>query len=233
MKRLSVCFTCLVSLIVLTALSAPPLYAGSLEPPPGPPASTMKNLDQVEPRIPIISVPFPITQSGSYYLTGNLQPPSGTFAAIHIQADDVTVDLMGYRLKGSGSISEIGVLIDAHSRVEVKNGVIQGFAGSGVNAQPGSTGCILTNLRIADGYLNGIVVFGKAHLVEGCVISGYYYGIYAEEGCIIRKCIIHGNKTGIAFDTGNCYVDGNMLFGNTDANLGACTGCTIGTNHMY
>src|SRR5215207_11600534 len=40
--------------------------------PPGAPAQTMKTLDQVEPRKPISSLPFTITQPGSYYVTSNL-----------------------------------------------------------------------------------------------------------------------------------------------------------------
>ena len=44
---------------------------GSLTP-PGAPAETMKTLEQVEPRTPVSSLPFTITQSGSYYLTTTL-----------------------------------------------------------------------------------------------------------------------------------------------------------------
>ena len=40
---------------------------GSLTP-PGAPAATMRSLDQIEPRLPISSLPFSISQPGSYYL---------------------------------------------------------------------------------------------------------------------------------------------------------------------
>ena len=195
----------------------------------------MKTLKQVEPRIPITSVPLTITQSGSYYLTGNLQITAGDNTAISIQANDVTLDLMGYRLKGSGgAISEIGVLIDGHSNVEVRNGIIEGFSGSAVNSQAGSVGCRLTNLRVSNGFLNGLAIFGTGHVVDGCVVSGYDAGIYASEGCIITNNIICNNKTGIAFATGNCYIHGNMLFGNTTANMATCSPpCTLGNNHMF
>src|SRR5580698_1789256 len=49
---------------------------GSLTP-PGAPAATMKSLDQIEPRTPISSAPFTITNPGSYYLAANLTVSSG------------------------------------------------------------------------------------------------------------------------------------------------------------
>jgi hypothetical protein len=62
--------------------------AGPIDPPAGPVQSTMKGLDQIEPRIAINAVntpgdddatpsTFKITQPGSYYLAGNLTGETG------------------------------------------------------------------------------------------------------------------------------------------------------------
>ncbi|MHC4154696.1 MAG: hypothetical protein ACYST6_07215, partial [Planctomycetota bacterium] len=70
--------TSIVFLAGLLALSVV-IHAGSLEPsvPPGP---TMKTLDEVEPRVPISSLPYTISASGSYYLTGDLTTDSNSIS---------------------------------------------------------------------------------------------------------------------------------------------------------
>jgi hypothetical protein len=71
---------------------------GSLTP-PGAPAPVMKSLDQIQPRTPIFSAPFIITNSGSYYLTTNLTVSSGD--AIDINVSGVTLDLNGFTISST------------------------------------------------------------------------------------------------------------------------------------
>src|SRR5689334_14686480 len=71
---------------------------GSLTP-PGAPAPTMKTLSQVEPRTPISSLPYTITNPGSFYVTTNLNY-SGAGNGITVSSGNVTIDLNGFTLQG-------------------------------------------------------------------------------------------------------------------------------------
>lgn len=85
--------------VVLLMLGMAPALAGSLTP-PGPPAPTMKALDEVEARTPIASIPYSITTPGSYYLTKSLTAIVGS--GISVSASPVTIDLNGFTLDGAG-----------------------------------------------------------------------------------------------------------------------------------
>ena len=87
--------------LVLCLLPASIFAQGALTP-LGAPSPTMKSLDQIEARTIISALPYTITASGSYYLTGNLTA-TGSGAGITVSADNVTIDLNGFALIAGGS----------------------------------------------------------------------------------------------------------------------------------
>jgi parallel beta-helix repeat protein len=133
MKTTKLLASIMVIVGVLALSSA--INAGNLEP-SNPPASTMKTLDQVEPRIPIgndttpgdFTALYVISQPGSYYLTGNIT--INFKHAIRIDSSDVTLDLMGYRLYSSylqisGDTDFDGIHIGSElNNIEIRNGSI-------------------------------------------------------------------------------------------------------------
>ncbi|MEO8671233.1 MAG: hypothetical protein ABI411_07950 [Tahibacter sp.] len=77
----------------------------------------------------ITSVPFTISASGSYCLTGNLTSTvTGTAAAITIAANNVELDLNRHVLAGpGGTTAGFGIYAIARSGLRIRNGTLRGF----------------------------------------------------------------------------------------------------------
>jgi hypothetical protein len=86
----------------------------------------MVTLSQIEPRIPISSAPYTISQPGSYYLTANISVTNGS--AITITANQVTLDLNGFTLSSTeASPTGTGILLaGGDTDITILNGHIKG-----------------------------------------------------------------------------------------------------------
>src|SRR5687767_12509630 len=172
------------AIAVLSAFLLPPsaFPQGSLTP-PGPPAPTMKRLDEVEPRTNLQATPAPagvdttsanyqfiINQPGSYYLSANLGVTKSN--GIQINAEGVTLDLNGFeisRVGGSGG-DGIQISVTAH-RVKLLNGSVKGFA-VGINATDatfGARGSTLRDLNVSGCTSKAILAGPGARLESGHV----------------------------------------------------------------
>jgi len=223
-------------LFTLNLQPATLLAQGSLTP-PGAPAPTMKTLAQVEPRVPISSAPFTISQPGSYYLTTNLTVSGGN--AITIAANGVTLDLNGFTISSTTNpASGTAVLIASGLRnIAIQNGHIQGGVtnnGSGVFSGPGFgygifySGSAPENVRVSgvsvSGCQNyGIFLAGYNTVVEQCgvrTVGGY--GIVATSGtirgCVAVNCGIDGIRGGNVADSRGEAVGGRGIDADTVVN---------------
>lgn len=172
--------------------------------PPGPPAPTMRTLEEMEPRIPIDSVPVSITQPGSYYLTGNVELPSGTGSAIAIQSDGVTLDLMGFTISGG---AQFGIRVqpptdDAFEDITIRNGTINGF-GTGLYLI-GSVGGLYEDLQILNATSTGLWLStaSQGNVIRRSTIAnagaiGVNMAVSGEHRVLsdnlIEDCVIVGN----------------------------------------
>jgi parallel beta-helix repeat protein len=182
----------------------------------------MKTLTQIEPRTSISSLPYTITNAGSYYLTTNLTGLSGA-NGITIASGNVALDLRGFTLSGVPG-SQDGIYVSgAYNNVTVENGTVGGWGSIGVSADNGSVGQF-SHLRLvgngSDGLDPGSVSqvsdciasgnggygfggFCSNSKFEGCLSTGNNYsGFSTFEGCLLQSC--SANLNGL--DGFSCFV---------------------------
>lgn len=182
--------------------------------PSGAPAPTMKTLDQVEPRIPLGSgtTNIIIETAGSYYLTGNIQ------GSISIGVDNVTLDLMGFRIEGNGDAIDFASGT-ARDNIRIHNGIISAPSGNGIDFSTSETAAngVIEDLRIGSCSSYGIAV-GGGFRIENCVVQGAggLAGIRAGNNSIVENCTIMGCETGLKLSGSGAYIANNIVKGNTD-----------------
>jgi hypothetical protein len=204
-------------LITLLLIAATPalLHAqgGSLTPPAGPIEPTMKSLDLVEARIPLvqgapgvsindITGNITISQSGSYYLTSNRTVANGS--AIFITSNDVSLAMNGFTLiSTSPDNNGSGILIGNSLRnISISNGNIRGsvtnsggnYSGSGFSSGITYNLNRPANVRVSDVSVAGCKSdgidlggkFGNSNIIERCVVRTV--GRMGFAANVIRGC---------------------------------------------
>ena len=236
--RLGVC-------LLLAAVNPLAAYAQGPLQPPGPPAPTMKSLDELhsaladinatqEKRIPITSVPVNITRPGSYYFIGSINFSGTTGNAITVTVSNVTIDLNGFTISSSPGVTGDAIRINNGLRnVAVKNGAIAGDTTVTVSGLPPNRAWGGT----AGGFANGVNSPGAQTLnvrisdlsVSGCRADG----IAAVDGAVIERVTASENAgRGINVGTAtvtNCSASLNIAAGIV-ASAGAALNCTASDN---
>lgn len=211
----------LASLLAVMALAAAALAQGPLVP-PGPPAQTMKSLqelhDAVGPRTPIVSLPFTISQPGSYVVTQSL---TGAAAqnGITIAVSNVSLDLNGHTLRGTpGALHGIAIGPNV-TNVTIRNGKVTHWPGDGITADYYTAhGVMVSGIVSSLNEGSGIRVNAVA-VVQDCeVTSNSELGIYVIDQGHIQNCIVSYNgDNGILAQSNsiveNCIAMGNQLAG--------------------
>ncbi len=202
--------------------------------------------------------PVRITQPGGYQLAGNLTVPDADTTAIEIDADNVTIDLGGFSILGpvlcgsacAPSGSGIGIATGPsgstfHSGITVRNGMIQGLGGRGIElfgnshlveymhlrgnslGMQGSNAIIRQNIiDLVCNFDDGIVYFGSGFLISdnivtsSCGHASVGIALYTSDfsnGSVVRN-IVSGFMYGLDLGNNTSY-SGNVLTGNSTANV--------------
>lgn len=167
----------------------------------------------------ISSLPYPITAPGFYYLDRDLSMTAifdPASCGINVDADNVTIDLMGFSLACTGSGDTCGIRIAGHKNVEIRNGTVRGFPGGGIYAALTGYSYRLINLRLEQNGIWGINVSGGYyHLIQNCNASeNGNTGIAAGYGCMVTGNVSCKNGLrGISCGEGSSLV-GNVVADN-------------------
>jgi len=190
----------------------------------------------------ISSVPYAITSSGSYYLAKDLRTTVADQNAITVEANDVTIDLMGYSLIGYGSGAGSGIVMQARENVEVRNGSVQRFGGYGIfeakfwseESPTCGYGHRVIGVRTLYNGSYGIDLEGYNHLVKDCTaMQNGKDGIYIGHSSMASGNVSNANgNDGIGLGDG-CLVFNNVVAFNTYYGIWSWDGCTVSDNTSY
>ena len=175
--------------------------------------------------------PVRINEPGSYRLTSDLVVSSG-IDGVEINADNVTLDLNGFTIFGSGEVGlNDGISIIASDNAEVRNGTVRGFLRHGVFSLTGTRSRAL-GVRAIGNNANGLNLEGTA-LVDGCVaLDNGIFGIRVGAGSLVINSVARSNTDiGLALSSPSGYRS-NVLTENNGGNANPQTGggIEIGTN---
>jgi nitrous oxidase accessory protein NosD len=206
-----------------------PALLGDLTPPAGPVTSTMKRLDEVEARTPISAPTTVVSAAGSYYLTQDLVMTGADAFGVRIDADDVTLDLNGFTIRGVGPEAGVRVYNPA-SNVVIRNGTIAG-CGTGIwlfySSGDHSRAIRIEDVIVTDSVNNGIFVLSADDVsVERCVVRGSGNDGLSVSGACEGVRITDGFFTdstnygiGMSLNPGNVSVERNVCSRNGIAGI--------------
>lgn len=216
--------------------------AGQLDP-PGPPAPTMKTLDEVGPCYPVEWLPTSpsgvhvINAPGSYCLTGELAGVPGK-NGIEINTDGVVLDLGGFTLRGvPGSWNGVAAM-GAVRNIVVRNGVVRDWDQGGVVVD--SESALLSELVALGNEEAGLRIWGGT--IVNCSAHANSIGIWIEDGVVANSTVRDCWHAGIRVSARglvegcaarNCAIGIDVEAGDTQVVDSHIDSCGVGVRVRY
>lgn len=242
----------------IAALAVGRATAGPLNPPAGSVASTGKTLTDVEPRTAVNATNTPgdatyvfrITQSGSYYLTGNISVPAGR-VGVFLGAG-VRLDLNGFTITGAGGTSQgvfasagcsirngtiasvasaVYVGVSSSTAVYIEDLIVTGFTGRGIDIGGRS---VVRRCTVSGAGVTGIEMQGDYGTVEDCTVTNTGgTGVYINAYSVLRRSLLSGCSIGAYVGFGShvqgCEFSACNNIGLQASQRSAVHGCTATT----
>lgn len=202
-------------------------------------------------RTPIQSLPYTISQSGSYFLVSNLTGVPG-MNGITVDCDYVTIDLNGFALLGVPGSNKGIEVVDDRCGIDVHNGTVAEWGDDGIDAflAEASTFRDLRlcrnggeGLAAGRGVVRDCMAFGNvddgirinAGTISGCTsikngVDGESLadGFRINDSCVVTRCQALEN-----FGDGFSVNQDSFLFQNvSNENAGSGINVTGGDNHV-
>lgn len=187
----------------------------------------LSGANAAEGRRPIYEVPVTITESGSYYLTRDIEHVGGG-VSIEIQANDVTIDFAGHTLTKQNSGNYTVASDGDFTNLTIKNGRIR-------------QGNICIRLRNSVGDAFSVRI--EDMVLEGCLNEGIYVQgqslVGSSQAFIVDNQIHDTGNDGISLR----YIWGGLVEGNVIQDIGdgagdhglylhSCRGMSIRNNNV-
>jgi hypothetical protein len=217
----------------------------SLDPPPGPVAESARF--GLGTAISLANTPgdadshFRITESGSYYLTGNLLT-STSGSAIEVAADHVVIDLNGFQLScttdfSGAPVTTQGIFADTVN-VVIRNGTVRGFRLAGINAAAAGAVRVENVHSIGNGSMAGMFPQGTGFslgpgsaIVRCTAFDNLNIGISVQEGSSVLDCVSYDNGN-VGISAADSLVAHCSAFGHAVGNIDiGATSSTLVGNH--
>jgi len=154
--------------------------------------------------------PIHLTKYGVYQFGGLIHPPAEAIG-IAVTSSEVTIDLNGFRMHGSGAAWH--GIVGSAANVTIRNGTITGFLYDGVNGT--GAAWIVESMRVAGNGRRGVSGGDQLRVTGSTVFNNGSVGIYCGVSCHIEgNSITNNGLYGITILTG--LVIGNTIADNSD-----------------
>ena len=209
-------FLLLLVLLVLGGILgvlAARIEGGPLDPPGSPNSPTDSVLLPGTP----ITGPTTISTSGHYYFTRDIN--SGLANPIIIAANNVTLDLNGFKLAGGDNVGSTGIIVPAASpaweNIVMRNGTVRDFH-VGIDANSGAR-VRIESVRVLSN-IRGVML-GIESAISGCHVAyNSEHGVITLAGIssvIVENCRVGPNgNIGVQFGGANSLITDSYIVGN-------------------